>query len=504
MSRGKRYDNDKKLNVKKVIAVIIALVVIVMFTVMLTKLLEKKEKTTEKSFILGYYSIYENEKWGVIDTKGNVIIEPTYDEMIVIPDNTKPVFVCQYDVDYDNNTFKTKVINEKNETLFTNYEKVEVISNYDKYNSLWYEKSALKVQKDGKYGLINLSGNEVLKCEYDSINPIIGTSNSLITVKDGKRGLVDNSGTVIIENSYKDIKSLTNKYENGFIVENDENKYGVINYNKSVALETIYDDIKNIYGNNMYVVQENSNWSIINSKGEKYLEGEAANVQAIHSDNVIIKENEKYKLINISGEEKIPAEYDSLEYAFLDYYIARKDGQYGIINTSNEVKLEFTYRYVQYSSDEDFIIAQKEEYTSELLDREFNVKVTGIISEINKEKNYIKVRTGDDYKYYNFKLEEKTNIEILSGNTLFLSKKDGKYGYVNNQGIVVVDYKYDDATEQNKYGYVSVNKDGKWGCLNQKGEVVVEPIYELTNNSYVNFINKWHLGEDINANYYTK
>lgn len=504
MSRGKRYDDEKKLNVKKVIAVIIALVVIAMFAVMLTKLLDKKEKTTEKSFILGYYTIYENEKWGVIDTKGNVIIEPTYDEMIIVPDNTKPLFVCQYDVNYTDNTFKTKVVNEKNETLFTNYDKVEVITNYDKYNSLWYEKAVLKVQKDGKYGLINLSGTEVLKCEYESIDPIKGTSNSLITVKDGKKGLVDNSGTIIIENNYKDIKSLTEKYENGFIVENDENKYGVINYNKSVALETIYDDIKNIYGSNMYVVQENSKWSLINSKGEKYLEGKAENIQAINSDNIIIKENEKYKLVSTSDEEKIPAEYDLLEYAFSDYYVAKKDGQYGIINANNETKLEFIYQYIKYSSDEDFIIAQKEEYTSELLDREFNSKVSGIISEINKEKNYVKVRINDEYKYYNFKLEEKTNIEILSGNTLFLSKKDGKYGYVNSQGIVIVDYKYDDATEQNKYGYVSVNKNGKWGCLDQKGTVIVETKYELNNNSYINFINKWHLAEDINANYYTK
>ena len=44
---------------------------------------------------------------------------------------------------------------------------------------------------------------------------------------------------------------------------------------------------------------------------------------------------------------------------------------------------------------------------------------------------------------------------------LFLSKKDGKYGYVDKKGNVVVDYIYDDATEQNKYGYAGVKKDGK-------------------------------------------
>ena len=147
--------------------------------------------------------------------------------------------------------------------------------------------------------------------------------------------------------------------------------------------------------------------------------------------------------------------------------------------------------------------AQKEDGQSDLLDRNFNVKATGIVSQINEEKNYIRIRVNDEYKYYNFKLEEKTSSEILVTNTIFLSKKDGKYGYVNSKGIVVVDYIYDDATEQNKYGYVSVKKDGKWGCLNQKGETVIEPTYTLSNYLVVDFIGKWHLAQDINANYYT-
>lgn len=38
----------------------------------------------------------------------------------------------------------------------------------------------------------------------------------------------------------------------------------------------------------------------------------------------------------------------------------------------------------------------------------------------------------DEYKYYNFKFEEKTASSLLTSNTLFLSKKDGKYGFVDN------------------------------------------------------------------------
>ena len=116
----------------------------------------------------------------------------------------------------------------------------------------------------------------------------------------------------------------------------------------------------------------------------------------------------------------------------------------------------------------------------------------------------MKIRQDEDYKYYNFRLEEKKNTEILTKNTIFLDKKDGKYGYINNRGEVVVDYIYDDATEQNQYGFASVNKNGLWGSIDGNGNVVLEPKYDLKNNIYIDFIGQWHISADANANYYIK
>lgn len=502
-SKGRRYNTEAKLNKKKVAAVIIAILVIIMFIIGIKEILKDKPETTEKSFVLAYYTIYENGKWGVIDTKENIIIEPSYSDMIIVPDNTKPIFICTENVNFENGTYESKAVNEKNEEIFTNYDKVEVLSNHDKNNNLWYEKNVLKAQKDGKDGLINLEGKELVKCEYDAIEVIVGTSNAYITTKDNKKGLVDGQGNIIIENLYAEITALTTQYENGFIVKNDAGKYGVIRYDKTTALDTKYDEIKNVYGNNMYVVKENGSLEIVNSDQETFLSGKFEDVKSIQTENVIIKKAGKYGISTINDETKVDTIYDDLEYAFSNYYIAKKDNKYGIITIENEVKLDFNYNYIKYVQEADFIEAQKEDGQSDLLDRNFNIKASGIVSEINEDKNYIRIRINNEYKYYNFKLEEKTSKEILYTNTIFLSKKDGKYGYVNSKGIVVVDYIYDDATEQNKYGYVAVKKDGKWGCLDQKGKVIVEPTYTLTNYVAINFIGKWHLAQDINANYYT-
>ena len=128
--------------------------------------------------------------------------------------------------------------------------------------------------------------------------------------------------------------------------------------------------------------------------------------------------------------------------------------------------------------------------------------MTGTIYEINETKGYVRIYTGEEYKYYNFKFEEKASNTFLTTSTLFLSKKDGKFGFVDKEGNVVVDYIYDDATEQNPSGYAGVKKNGLWGAIDVAGDVVIEPKYNLDKNDKVDFIGKWHLCEDVNANYY--
>lgn len=137
-----------------------------------------------------------------------------------------------------------------------------------------------------------------------------------------------------------------------------------------------------------------------------------------------------------------------------------------------------------------------------MYDENFEEKISGKVLEVNEAKGYIRVNVNDEYKYYNFKFEEKSASQILTSNTLFLSKKDGKYGFVKADGTVVIDYIYEDGTEQNASGYAGIKKDGLWGAININGKIVLEPTYNLDHNTKIDFVGTWHLCEDTNANYY--
>ena len=505
MSRGKRYE-ERKLNKKKVFAVILAIIVIIM-SVFIIKGIFQKESTRGGITSKTYFAAYKNNKWGVIDENGNTVIEPSYEEMMIIPDNKTDIFLCTYDVDFDTGEYSTKALNSKNEEIFTDYSKIEAISNHDKNNNLWYEDNVLKVQKDGKWGTINFEGKTVLNTEYDSIDVIPGVENALLIQKNGKYGVADREGRIILDTNYAEITNLGKTNRDGYIVKDDAGLYGIVDSSKKVVLQNQYQEIEKIYGNNLYVVTQDGKQKVINNNGEDVLTQGFEQIAAIlktKDQGVIYISNGKYGVMNLTGEVLIEAQYDNLVEAKANIFIATKGEKQGIVDIENNEKVPFQYQSITYNETGDIYVAEDENFNSNILNTNFDVQQTGILIEINADKGYFELRQGDEYKYYNFRFEEKNKTEILSNNTLYLDKKDNLYGFVDKDGNVVVEYMYDDATEQNEYGFAAVKKDGKWGAINNKGEVVQEPTYNLDDYFVIDFIGKWHLGKDLNMNYYNQ
>ncbi len=503
MSRGRRYE-ERKLNLKKVFAVIIAIAVVIMFISIIKGILTK-EKEQAKITSKDYFVIFENNKWGVIDSSGNKIIDPSYEEMITIPNSKNDVFLCIYDVNYETGEYKTKVLNSKNEQILTEYEQIEAISNKDINNNIWYENNVLKVKKDGKYGIINLAGKELAPCQYDEITALEGIKNTLKVIQNGKVGILDEEGKEIVKIQYTDITNLGKDNKEGFIVKGEDEKYGIVNYSNQIILEPKYDQVLKIYGNDTYVVKQANKQILVKKDGTELLSAGFDEIKAIlksANDEIIYTQNGKYGIMKTTGEVIIAPEYEELKEAKSEIFIAKQNGKYGIIDKQKAIKLEPQYLSLTYQEKADLYIAEKEDYSSDIIDNTFSIQQAGILIDFNDEKGYLELKQGENYKYYNFKFEEKNIVEIHASNTLFKSKKDGKYGFVDKNNKVIVEYQYDDVTEQNSYGYAGIKKDGKWGAIDQKGNVVQEPTYNLEDYLKIDFIGRWHLGKDLNMNYY--
>ena len=272
--KGRRYDEGRKLNIKKVIALIVAIIVIIMVCVSLKHLFSKGKESLTKdvSTLTTYISIFENDKWGVIDNKGNKIIEPTYDEMIVIPNKNEDVFVCTYDVDYTTGTYKTKVLNEKGKVILDEYSNIEAFENSTE-NEVWYEIDVLKFEKDGRYGLVDFKGDIVLEAEYSEIEAMSGIENNLVIIKDGKKGVYNiATNEVVIDCKYNEVSTLTKDSADGYIVKDDTGLLGLIAADKKQLLECKYTDIKGFAGVKNYVVTEENKVKLLDENAIVLLE----------------------------------------------------------------------------------------------------------------------------------------------------------------------------------------------------------------------------------------
>lgn len=495
MSRGRRYNNEPKLNIKKVIAVIVAIAVIVMFVIAIKKLLNS-DSSSNQLVSTSYFLINKDNKWGVIDNNSKIVIEPTYDETIVIPDNKKDVFIINYDVDYDNNTYKTKVLNAKGKEILTGYDNIKALENYDENKNLWYEENVLLIQKDGKYGLINFNGDVILNAEYDDIYALNGAKNSIVTVKDKQLGLVNDLGKKIINNEFEEIKYLGDNSK-AYVVKKD-GKYGV-----NEILDCKYQDIKIIDNKDAFCVKEDGKYKVINAEEKQVLNEKFDSIEDIKDGIIVYKYKNEFLAYNYNTEKKINKAYKELRYTSDNMFIAKIDNSYGIIDIDGETKLEAKYAKINYYEDVNIYELENNEDLNTILDKNLKEIAIGIVNDTNYDKSYIKVWTEEGYRYYKLNGDEKKESEILTQNNLFLSKQNGKYGFVDKDGKVVVDYIYDDAREQNNFGYIAIKKNGLWGSLDKKGNVICEPKYNLDENLLIDFIGEYHLGKDLNLMFYT-
>ena len=497
MSRGRRYDNEPKLNIKKVIAVIVAFILIIMFIVAIKSLLTS-DSSASKLVSTTYFVINENNKWGVIDNNAKIIIYPTYDDAIIIPNNKKPIFICTYNTNYEDGTYETKVLDAKGKEIFKEYDKVLALENYDENHNVWYEENVLLVEKDGKYGLINFDGKEILDTVYEDIYTLKGVENSLITLKDEKIGLVDDSGHEVIPNEYQEIKSLGKDTKKYIVKQND--KYGIYD-----VLDCKYQEVLALNNSKIFCVKENGKYKVINDKEEVVFSENFKEIKGIKDNIVVYKNSKGYTAYDIETKEKLEKTYTVLTYTSNDMFIAKSGNNYGIINLDNDIKVDFKYSNINYYEDvKVYELEQSGSDLNKILNSELAEITQGVVNETNASKSYIKVWTEEGYKYFETNGQEKSSKDILTNNNLFLSKQNGKYGFVDKDGKVVVYYIYDDAREQNEFGYIAVKKEGLWGSLDKNGNIKTYPKCNLEDNFVIDFIGEYHLGVDLNLKYYTK
>ena len=571
---------------KNIITIIILIIIIAIIAgIFIYKGIMEKEKEYNIAEVnkYNYFSLKENEKFGVIDNQGNIIIEPQYDD-VKIPNPEKNVFIC-----YEGQT--TKVMNDKKEQIYTEYNNITPLVLKNVSTDLRYEKSVLKYEEDGKYGLISLEGKRITNPIYEEIDTLQYKEGEFVIKKDNKYGIMNMNGYVIINPEYDNIKadayySTDTGYKNdGYIVSNttDEGyRYGYIDNEGNKILDTNYNDLYriNYEGETYLVCAENGKYGLFN-KNKNIIPNEYQAITYIEGDNLcLVQKGKKYGIITLEGSMILQVRYNQIDingdYIYTtdensEIKVYDKKGnevevnqnttistiqenpEYKIyIDTSNGTTLysiyqgenkitNGNYNYIGYLSNNNYIASRQNEKLG-VIDQNENIKLemkydtirkidgTNLveadiqstntieiynsnlekIAEMNNatltvEDNYIKLSSTTEIKYFDLEGKEKQNTEIFPENTIFAKSQNGKWGFVDKNGQVVVDYQYDEVTEQNEYGFAGVKLNDKWGIVDKNGKIIVEPTYEINTEETPEFIGTYYrVTYGFGEFYYTK
>lgn len=175
---------------------------------------------------------------------------------------------------------------------------------------------------------------------------------------------------------------------------------------------------------------------------------------------------------------------------FDDYFIAQDETFLGIIDIKENTKLKFKYELLEKIEGTNIIYGIKDKMV-ELIDKNMKVILSMENSELEVKENYIKIYNENEMKYFDYEGKELSNIQVIKDQNLYANTKNGKWGYIDKNGNIKIDYVYDMVTEFNEYGYAGIKKDGKWGVINSDGKIVKEPIYEIE-NIYPHFIGQYY------------
>lgn len=381
------------------------------------------------------------DKYGYIDTLGNWVILPQFDDALAF--NEGFASVCKNDSCYYINKEGYKTSNFY-------YEETEN-----------YKNGIAIVKKENEYYLINRSGQYISK-GYQDINEV--SDNLYVCKSNGFYGAINTKGEIIIPFEYNKLGNFKNKFAyylsnqyglvdifnkpmkaqwdwisdvdtNTIAIVKNKNKFGLISINEELILPVEYDYISSNF-NEIYLVVKNNLYGFYNSKEKCFITSINNNYNSSFNINYytngkyfkLLKDNE-VALVDANGRYSINfGSYSNLFFAKCDIIRVQKNNKYGFIDRKLKPIASFDY--------------------DKATDFENNVSVvakgtTAILIDKNG-KSIFTLKNGE--------------IKAIE-NSLFTIKQNEQLGLLDTNGKIILNMEYESINLIHQYLYICYKKN---------------------------------------------
>ncbi len=373
------------------------------------------------------------------------------------------------------------------------------------------EKSYYTLYKSGKVGVINTSGEIIIKPEYNYIqipNPSKDIFICLANKNNTTQYIVLNSKTEELFTQYEEVTAISVTgiigdvpYEKSVLRYKQNNLYGLINFEGKVITKPIYEKIESVpYKEGELLVQKDGKQGVINAKGVELVKDEydtiigdgyynqvdykeAGYIVGKKQDNKIL-----YGYLNKKGTMELSADYDEItRINNIDgedvYLITTKNGKKGLIK-NGKIVFENIYDQFEYNDTIELIkVRQSEKYGivdlngNTVLPIEYDsIEYKGIY--ISGTKANITVDFDRSGKEVTGNIYKKV-ISTENENYFITVGQNNLYGIINEKGV---------ETTVNKYTYIeyligeyfaAYNANNQIGVIDQYGNTVLPIQYNL-------------------------
>lgn len=389
--------------------------------------------------------------YGVINTKGQVIVDFKYHSLTPIRDL---ILVSERK---NENSYFGLLDGQGRELLPTAYAKIS------------YFKDDLFVfsTENGNKGIIHKNGEIKVQATLDSIAP--ASTRYALIFKSGKVGAIDTAGLIIHEPLYKTIKNANAtqqfKHFQLFSAEHD-------------LIKGFYCDSIFELSSDLLVVVRNHHYEILNKNFESIYRGHYLQDLSAFRKNTVFKKKSKYQIIRFNGDAVDAKGFDSLQFD-QNYIYGRKNKKWhiynkfgsslsiksfdGLIPGSNNlipVKKNNYWGYVDHSGS--LAISVKYDQAGRFEGNMAEVDYLGSRRIINQFGEFI---GASDYD----------QVKIEKANTALVTKR-GRTDLMNYRGEIL--FETYNELKPHFFGYKEFTADGKVGLVSHLGEVILHPIYD--------------------------
>lgn len=433
---------------------------------------------------------YEKDgKYGLIDYTGKELTKPIYDSVSSLT-NKPGCILVKKDGLYGVVDSKGNIVIEPKYNTIKGDEYSSEAEGYSKTGYIISEKTSTGII----YGYINYEGKMLIEPKYELITRCQEYNEDdiyLVFMNNGKKGVIKNK-KIIINAKYQSINYYN---KSGIFIVNKNGKYGFYKNNGDEILDAIYteyslagnyisvkkDDTMMLYDMHGNLINTNNYKSIIETSNPSYfIATDESNYYSIISKDVQIQDN-----------------YTNITYAFDNFFVfTTEEGKSGVLNIYSGIEVEPEYDYIIVLEGAKALEARKGNKV-DIYSEKFEKVLTmedAIVEKVSDE--YFSIYSKTEKQYINNTGNLVENTEVYKDLKLYsYQADDGKWGFINSQGTVVVDCKYDRVTELNEYGFAGICQDERWGVIDSSGNVIVVPSYEIETYYEPSFIGKYLLDE---------